>query len=100
MFTYLLLFQANCSKGFHLDVRYFQLKQMYLPSEVEQLYLEVQLIHEEAIAETYNQQYALIVKNTERLTEVIANSGELFGDKRWLFFSPSQGSYNSSFVKV
>ena len=73
---------------------------MYLPSEVEQLYLEVQLIHEEAIAETYNQQYALIVKNTEKLTEVLVNSGESFSDMRCCTFKSSQGTYNFSVIKV
>ena len=49
---------------------------MTIPSGLKERYLQVQLIHEEAIQEQYRQEYALIVKNTEKLTEALMNTGK------------------------
>ncbi|XP_072047694.1 uncharacterized protein [Amphiura filiformis] len=66
--------QSSCNKGFHVDVRFFQLKQLFIPSELTEKQLNVQLILEGNEEAVHRQSYQVIVKETEAITEKINNN--------------------------
>ena len=67
--------QATCNKGYHIDVRFFQLKQLFIPIELTRKQLSVQLMFEGNEEAKHIQAYQVYVKGTEALTEKIRNDG-------------------------
>ncbi|XP_022111851.1 uncharacterized protein LOC110991059 isoform X2 [Acanthaster planci] len=63
-----------CSRGYHINVPFFQLLEINLPDVILDRNLQVQLMHEEAEKETFLQQERLTRKRTEELVQGILNS--------------------------
>ncbi|XP_006816310.1 uncharacterized protein LOC102809407 [Saccoglossus kowalevskii] len=65
--------EENCDKGYHVDVRYFQLGQVLLPESLLSRFLNQQLLLIEAETELFLQEYSVTQKVTDSLKQDIVN---------------------------
>lgn len=63
----------KCHPGYHVDIKYFQLTQISIPSEVSNLFVQQLVLQVEAEKEFLVQTHSLVQKETEKLTKKLKN---------------------------
>ncbi|XP_052101765.1 uncharacterized protein LOC127735567 isoform X2 [Mytilus californianus] len=63
----------KCHPGYHVDIKYFQLTQISIPSEVSNLFVQQLVLQVEAEKEFLLQSHSLVQKETEKLTKKLKN---------------------------
>ncbi|XP_071169489.1 uncharacterized protein [Mytilus edulis] len=65
--------EDKCHPGYHVDIKYFQLTQISIPSEVSNLFVQQLVLQVEAEKEFLVQTHSLVQKKTEQLTKKLKN---------------------------
>lgn len=66
----------GCSKGIHMEVRYFQMGAVGVPDEVSERFLRQTILLIEAEKEIFLQKYAVVTKNSEKMQKEILNKAK------------------------
>ena len=90
----------DTEKGLFVDARYLQLTDLEIPYEVEQRNLRTLIITEETARETFQQQAAVIEKETEQLVSYSVYFLCVLYEVVWLFHRIAQEAQDLNFFAL